>query len=109
MKDWKGNEIKVGDTVVVIKVSALFYQEAGTMRSLNDGNAVVTKQKHFTDGLWDTIEKYFVSDSYDPNFSRKGALQWPISDAENIPVSGFNILAIEGVSDNKDEYYRVKN
>lgn len=107
MKDWKGNEIKVGDTVAVRKVTVKFYESGRALERINEELSHVTRSPQ-GDGLWILLRRYKIVDGMQGTIT-DDIHELPIAMIDIIAPQPFEILTIEGVSDNKDEYYRVKN
>ena len=116
MKDWQGNEIKVGDTVLKIMVRDVLYEGVKSLFVFdavsNDSkilNTCVLPRQH----LWKVVFETLVLDIEDPEkfqivvYASKSKI--PINHlAINLSSGGFfsqnYIIAIKGVSDSREEY-----
>jgi hypothetical protein len=107
MKDWKGNEIKVGDMVSVIQVSARFYESGNATERLSPDQIRHTQHPR-EDGVWILLRRYIIKDGLSGTISDDGTNELPIAMIEMIKPQPFEILTIEGVSDSREEYYRKK-
>lgn len=109
MNDWKGNEIEVGHTVALIQVSTKFYESGRALERLNPEQAHVTRHPHQS-GLWAVRQRYHICSGFEGSIvdDNTKVSELPISMIDIIKPQPFEILAIEGVSDNKEEYYSQK-
>jgi len=111
MKDWKGNTIKVGDTIVVINKEQMFAgNEVGLCRMNENGewefeSLGIDKPRH----KWEIQNKIEVtppSSECTIYTSRKENDLIPINQIDFCcPIQPFQVCCIEGVSDNEEEYY----
>lgn len=115
MQDWKGNEIQVGQHVLIIRVSSFFGGgEVHTYARLSDADPwQISKETLPEEYLW-TIEHRLLitagkSATFHMNLNSGEMTGINLSIAEMMlkPNSG-QIIAIEGVSDNREEYYLEK-
>lgn len=110
MKDWKGNDIDVGHTIVIVRVGSMFDGATPVFISLKDD----------TMEIGDPLPKTYVFERNE----RIKVTEWsrlvmlgaePSDDTVNeipinqldffINVQPWEILCIEGVSDNEQDYY----
>lgn len=113
MKDWKGNEIQVGHTVLVVMTRSMF--SGGTLSTFfkdKFGNTELIELGTVkNDYLFETVSKAKVAEY-------KETLTWseegdPIDLGEIpinwlgfvLPTNGRTIICIEGISDNQEDYY----
>lgn len=115
MKDWKGNDIKPGDTVVHVRVKKLpITTKLVVLDFENDTiNVVGTNDTPAKDYDWEVVgEREVVSLDGRMYFQHTGTdgivyrIDTSIGDFMADPVlAGTEILCIKGVSDNETEYY----
>lgn len=106
LTDWKGNEIKVGDTIVVVSTQPIF---GASFIMFHDGSEIqITKEPpKYT---WEAGEEYEVigSDEY-PMISTNmdgHSVMSPLSATIWMMDGSSDIICIKGVSDNEQDYYR---
>lgn len=113
MKDWKGNKIKAGDTIVFVSTKPLF-EDFGWMIPKGNGVFEVLKLKDQPkEHCWEpreykTQEKdglLFYTPAEEPT---DGIVRWFILDEFSMKFFSQpgEILCIKGVSDNEEEYYK---
>lgn len=106
MKDWKGNEIKIGQTIIVVEV---INEDAGAIFSLvNDptGKEYITG----TNYCWKPRMEVEVLD-YDDLVDLDDSA-WKQSPINLLSIAickqDWEIICIKGVSDSEEEYYKHK-
>lgn len=127
MKDWKGNEVKAGDTVVRIRIQddhssyptgffMLTRDNEGRFIKSHETKLEVPPEREY---LWEEVERYTVFEQEiecDGRVIRYLAMEWkmndericimPIDDPFGEPVTKPRIInCIAGKSDDRDEYY----
>lgn len=111
MKDWKGNEIKPGDIVVVVGVRSMMEGARMGLMELNSEGVLNWVEGCVSDPiprqfLWEPGPEYEILDEGNGIYMGPLFSQIPINHAEfHITVQPWDILCIKGVSDDKDEYY----
>jgi hypothetical protein len=109
MKDWKGNEIKPGMTILKIAVKGMF--DGGKIAAFNKNGEVIAYSKPLPrQYLWEVTAKCFVKPEGDTKIeSTENEIEECKIGVDFLDFwfnpSYFEIIAIEGISDNKDEYY----
>lgn len=110
MKDWKGNTVDIGSTIIIVDIKTPFGGDRVVFPVADENGDI-----HLIDGgktsnnyHWNINVKYIVTDfgnSYKTSFT-DAAGSIPINLIEMmIKVQPWQILCIEGKSDNKDEYF----
>ena len=112
MKDWKGNEVQVGDTVLLVATGSMF-DGSVLISSMWDGEKYVERQ--ISDPIpksysFDIEGKYLITEPsnlmtiyFDPKITQPV----PIDQADfYIAKQPWHIICIEGKSDNEKEYYQ---
>jgi len=111
MEDWKGNKIKVGHTVIVISTGSmlegskycLFMRTENGLEKVFEGEPI---KKSYS---FDISAKYLITEpGNNLTISMNGKLsEVPINHIDFlICKQPWQIVCIEGISDNKDEYYK---
>lgn len=111
MKDWKGNEIQVGQTVLLIATGSMY--EGSTFGiAMWDGESYkeIFKGEPIPKSYSFEIERKFLitepSNMMTIYFDLKATQPVPIDQADfHIAKQPWHIIAIEGISDNEKEYY----
>lgn len=110
MEDWKGNKVEVGQTVLVIATGNMF-EGSSIHVMICDGEThqEVYKSEPLPKSYsFDIMEKYLITE---PSSSISHHLlaeinEMPINCADGFIIKQpYIIIAIEGISDNRDEYY----
>lgn len=110
MNDWKGNLIKVGDTVVTVATQSAFAGSDIRVGAIDMSGEYLSDPIHIEqDYLWIPTGEYKIIEgnvltSYNDGFHH----EFPLQFIDLIPTSCFLaplIWCIKGVSDDKDDYY----
>ena len=107
MKDWAGNEIKAGDTIVSvsIKPGAMF---GPITKVFPDGSRITYPEPDYTN-FWSPGYEMKVVEMdgklYKVLKSMHGLFSFPLNDSTK-DWNDREILCIKGVSDNKEMYYK---
>lgn len=111
MVDWNGNEIKVGQTIVIVSTKDMF-EGAKTCLMLIDrnGNSTILKEELVKKSyLFNKESRYIITE---PSNNMTISLN---NEPSEVPINHIDfwvckqywqIICIEGVSDNKDKYYK---
>ena len=117
MKDWKGNKIKVGQTVIKVRYKTMFagnkqrfvlicYDEKGNKASQTFGEESIVPLDYF----WDIKGRYIITEkrnSMTISFGESPS-EVPVDNMDFILCTQpWEILCIEGLSDNKDEFFQT--
>lgn len=115
MKDWKGNEVQVGQAVYVIDVGTMF--DCGTIQFcyLNDDGTIgnigepIKVNESF---LWEISVEYLIEEngnSVTTSHEHPYQIKVPINLADfMIAKTPWQIVCIKGISDDREEYYLDK-
>lgn len=110
MKDWKGNEICQGDIAVVVNTGSIFDGAVPVMTVIKDDKEHIFKgeplKKQY---LWEPSSRYLITEPgnvFSISLNDKPSTI-PINHVDSyLTTQPWQILCIEGKSDNQDEYYR---
>lgn len=111
IKDWKGNEVKVGDTVLIVTINNTLQGGGGKLGiRFYDKNGNPSEIHKVADiplcNTWEIHQKSKILPEGDI-IGREGV---PINMAKTwLTCQPWDILCIEGVSDNEEEYFKSKN
>lgn len=113
MKDWKGNEIKSGDTVVIVTVKSMFGRASyGYIIFKEDGTTDHIKVQEGIEPpkyMWNIFDEkeIFDMDGHLRYYYNAGDIVYNLPAEEDWlnSQSNFRIVCIKGVSDNKHDYY----
>jgi hypothetical protein len=105
MKDWKGNEIQEGQTILKVAVKGMFDGCRTQLMIVNKpvGEEFIQERQY----LWEIVTKCYVKEKGDNSATIGGEVQEIGIDFLDFFFSAqpWEIICIEGVSDNKDDYY----
>lgn len=111
MEDWKGNEIKVGQTVLVVSTGNIFEgsKPCVLMMTENGLEKVFEGEPIKKSYSFDISAKYFITEpgnNLTLSYGDKPS-EVPINQIDFwVNRQPWQIVCIEGISDNKDEYYK---
>lgn len=111
MEDWKGNKIQVGHTVIVVSTGSMFEGSKPCLMIMTEN------------GIEKVFEGEPIKKSYSFDISAKYLITHPSNNLtismndkpSEVPINHIDfwvckqpwqIVCIEGISDNKDEYYK---
>ena len=112
MQDWKGNEIEVGQTVLIVNVKSMFSGSKSQFTIMtenglqNVGEQTISPESH----QWNIVsEANITPPSADVVISMgEDASEIPINQIDLwLSIQPWQILCIEGVSDNCEDYGRA--
>ena len=111
MKDWKGNEIQVGDTIVLVSTKSQATESSLILMdfSSNEPPQVLSTHKEESKYQWVVLSSYLIT-------KHRGRLYLTFDDngiTSNYGIetlsfflSDSDIICIKGKSDNETEYYQ---
>lgn len=105
MKDWKGNKIEVGHTVLVISTGSMFEGSAFVIRY---GDKEIKSEPIKKSYQFEISCKYKITEPSNTLALSLGNEQseMPINHVDFfIAKQPYQIICIKGVSDNKEKYY----
>ena len=110
MEDWKGNKIQVGQTVIVVSTGSMFegLKPCLLMMTENGLEKVFESEPIKKSYSFDISAKYFITEPSNNLTISMGdkPSEVPINHIDFwISKQPWQIVCIEGISDNKDEYY----
>lgn len=115
MKDWKGYNIKVGDNVLVVAVKNPFEGDrAGIIIMYKGGNRRLIQSEEVIPKsyFWNVQHKYKIMPANSDNqiiFEKIGTILLPVNLLDfSLCIQPWEILCIEGISDDEQEYYTAK-
>ena len=114
MQDWKGNKIEVGQTVLIVNVKSMFggCKSQFTIMTENGlqnvGGEIISPESH----QWNIVSEANITppsaNATISIFTGEGASEIPINQIDLwLSVQPWQILCIEGVSDNCEDYGRA--
>jgi len=115
MKDWKGNEIQVSHTVLIIdinnsmkgggsKTSILFYGKDGSPTYRSDVFVTIPLKDD-----WEICQEIEVVEKSDKISCGWTKTRLPINHVDSwVCAQPWQIICIKGISDNKEEYFNSK-
>lgn len=110
MTDWKGNEIKPGMEICFIRVIYRQYFQFGVLVPIAPGVHVDHMEDKRPDKpCWEVLESFIVDETLcisktEGNITLKNPLSWIESGLQDD-----TILAIKGISDNREDYITIEN
>lgn len=103
MKDWKGNEIKVGHTIIKVAIDNMF---SGSKMCLIVNGEIASTIDIEKEYLWDIVGKCHVKEDDDNEIALGEVSEMGIKFLGFfMSVQPWEIICIEGISDNKEEFY----
>ena len=111
MEDWKGNKIQVGHTVIVVSTGSIFEGSKPCLLIITENGLkkVFEGEPIKKSYSFDVSAKYFItepSNNLKISMSHKPS-EIPINHIDFwVSKQPWQIVCIEGISDNKDEYYK---
>lgn len=117
MKDWKGNKIQIGQTVLKINFKDMFggsksrliinfYGEDGKIHTQHVGEDVIAPEGY----QWTVSSKFLItkpSNEMTICFSSECKSEIPINCAGMwIATQPWEVLCIEGISDNEEDFFK---
>ena len=110
MKDWKGNDIQIGQTVLLVATGSMFEGSSLIVVMIDgeDHEEVYKSEPLPKSYSFEIIEKYLITE---PSVAITTNLlaeinKMPVDHADFFIVKQpWHIICIEGISDNRDEYY----
>jgi len=111
MRDWKGNKVSVGDTVIVIETYVPERELMGCWLDMGSsrGSEVKTYGKIPAKYGWREVGRYDIVELGGRTYMDMGGVKVEVLpgrlDLETTCFRSENIICIEGVSDNQGEYY----
>ena len=102
MKDWKGNEIKAGQTIIKIQIKGMFDECEFTPRFGKQRKPFTTKRSY----LWNIVNECKIVKKERTHKFTKGV--WNVSlDFIDFYMGKqpYEIICIKGISDKKEDYY----
>lgn len=101
MKDWKGNEIKAGQTIIKIQVQGMF-DESEITPMFGDKKPFVVDRSY----LWNIIKKCKVVKKRERIEYNKRISKISLDFLDFfIGKQPYEIICIKGISDKKEDYY----
>ena len=116
MKDWKGNEIQVGQTVLRINFKSMFggnKSRFGFIFTDANGKQHYRMAEEFISDMeyqWTIQDRFLITEPSNVisiSFSSEVASKTPINISESwMSPQPWQVLAIEGISDNEEEFFK---
>lgn len=101
MKDWKGNEIKAGQTIIKIQIKGMF-DECEVTPMFGSRKPFIV-ERHY---LWNIVQKCKVIKKGNKQNYNKSIVKLNLDYIDFfMGKQPYEIICIEGISDKKEDYY----